>query len=158
MKLFVGPLPEFISPQDVRNFIGAGIRPKGLLALFKKPRGALTCTMMEVPNQQGPGCTCFAIMQIPFPALAERAIKNLNGAAIGGTRVTVRKYVDRDSTKDRHRGSDRKQPATRTSGAGGHQSLPSKGKGGRRSRDAAISVVEAVGSLDCVKPVARNKR
>jgi len=113
MRLFVGPLPEHVSPQDVRNFIGSGIRPRGPLALFKKAPKTVSCTMMETPSYRGQSSTYFAIVQIPFPALAERAIKNLNGGSIGNRQVTVREYVDRDSANDRRRTEASEQAQSR---------------------------------------------
>lgn len=101
MRLFVGPLPEFASSQDVRNFIRAGISPKGWLGLFKKASGQFSCTMMEVPDRNGFDPIYFAIAQIPSPSLARKAITNLNGASINGKTVRVRMFVERNPANDR---------------------------------------------------------
>lgn len=101
MRLFVGPLAESASSQDVRRFIQAGISHKGWLGLFKNASGQFSCTMMEVPGRNGFDSTYFAIVQIPLPSLARKAITNLNGASINEKTVSVRMFVERNPANDR---------------------------------------------------------
>jgi hypothetical protein len=103
MRLFVGPLPEVASQEDVRDFIETALRPRGPFAFFKKTVGRVSCAMMEVAGRDGRGPIYFAIVHVHPASFADKVIVNLNGATIRGRTVTVRKFTERNPANERRR-------------------------------------------------------
>jgi len=103
MRLFVGPLAEAVSQQDVREFIESGIRPTGPFAFLKRNAARVACTLMEVPGRDGRATIYFAVVHIHPEALGYKAIANLKGEPLKGRPVSVRKYVERNPANERRR-------------------------------------------------------
>jgi hypothetical protein len=123
MRLFVGPLAEAVSLQDVRDLIESGIRPTGPFAFLKKTPGRVNCTMMEVPGRDGRATIYFAIVHIHPATFGGKVVAKLNGTTLRGRPVSVRPYMERHPGNERRelpgiplrerRGHDRRGHAVR---------------------------------------------
>jgi len=103
MRLFVGPLPESVDQGHVGDFVESSIRRKGPLGLFKKTARPVACTMMESRGGARTAPVYFAVVQLYPDSLAVKAIATLDGTAIRGRTVRVRRFVERDEASDRRR-------------------------------------------------------
>jgi len=112
MRLYVGPLPDYVDQKDVRAFVESAIRPKGFLRFLEKKTGPVTCTMMQ---SQRPGSlpVYFAVVHVHPHRRALRAIAALNGTAIRGGVVRVRRFIVRNPANDRRRNISLERPSDR---------------------------------------------
>lgn len=113
MRLFVGPLLESVDKRDLEDFVKSGTRRKGPLGLFKKSARLVACTMMESHAGGRAAPIYFAEVQLYPDSLALKAIATLDGTAIRGSAVRVRRFIERAPANDRRRYSLTGRPTDR---------------------------------------------
>jgi hypothetical protein len=142
MRLFVGPLPETVDQRDLGDFVGSGSRRKGPLGLFKKTARPVACTMMESHAGAHAAPIFFAVVHLYPDSLALKAIATLDGNALRGRMVRVRRFIERDTANDRRRnGSPSQSVDQRARERRGDAVLRIAGTGRRSSAGAARKVV-----------------
>jgi hypothetical protein len=101
MQLFIGRIPHEIGRKELYRFVARGIRNKMPLGLLQKNRVTFDCKIMVMRDKDTGGTEHFVLVShLPYK-IAQRIIKNLNGAQINGTVVEVREHRVRSWENDR---------------------------------------------------------
>jgi hypothetical protein len=101
MQLFIGRIPHEIGRKELCGFVARGIRGKRPLDLLQKKRVTFDCKIMVMRDKDTGETEHFALIShLPYK-IAQRVIKNLNGAQINGTVVEVREHRVRSWENDR---------------------------------------------------------
>lgn len=110
MRLFIGPLLESVDKRDLEDFVKSGTRRQGPFGLFRKTARLVACTMMESYADARAAPIYFAVVQLYPDSLALKAIANLDGTAIRGSAVRVRRFIERAATNDRRPNGSTSRP------------------------------------------------
>jgi hypothetical protein len=92
MQVIFCHIPARVSLNELFLFAESGVRP--FLPFSRKPR-VLDCEILEITHPKSLSQEFHGLVTFASPALAERAIRTLNGRKLGGKPITVRAYVHR---------------------------------------------------------------
>jgi hypothetical protein len=102
MLVFIRLLPEAVTQNDLRKFVGKAIRSSWLHWLFPQARIHST-EIRKFANGQNHSVEYHAIVDIEPAKAAVAAIRKLNRTPLKGKQVEVRKYYHRSLLRDRRK-------------------------------------------------------
>lgn len=102
MMLFLPGLPQHLTRKELKAFVQAGLKsPED--RPFSVKANVCACTILRITDQCDGNIEHHGLVEVQPAKAAIRAIDELNGRELNGTRIQVRRYHHRSPLRDRRR-------------------------------------------------------